>query len=110
MGGCTHRVQTAWPCLGSSLKMTWLVLGGHFCQFWPKWSWKPAISPCRASISSIQGPFLATAGWHFSRDLARHLLIGGCDQSHISVKETRVPLRGVECENDLEKKTWNLEI
>ena len=24
----------------------------------------------------------ATAGWHFSRDLTRHLLIGGCGQSH----------------------------
>jgi len=25
--------------------------------------------------------FSATAGWHFSRDLTRHLLIGGCSQS-----------------------------
>ena len=40
------------------------------------------ISPCRASISSVQGLFfLATAGWHFSRDLTRHLLIGGYGQS-----------------------------
>jgi len=39
-----------------------------------------------ASISRIQGPFSATAGWHFSRDLTRHLLIGGCGQSHISAK------------------------
>ena len=31
--------------------------------------------------------FSATAGWHFSRDLTRHLLIGGCGQSHVSVKE-----------------------
>ena len=31
--------------------------------------------------------FSATAGWHFSRDLTRHLLIGGCGQSHISVKD-----------------------
>ena len=29
----------------------------------------------------------ATAGWHFSRDLIRRLLIGGCRQSHISVKD-----------------------
>ena len=28
----------------------------------------------------------ATAGWQFSRDLARHLLIGGCGHSHVSVK------------------------
>jgi len=26
------------------------------------------------------------AGWHFSRDLTRCLLIGGCGQSHVSVK------------------------
>ena len=25
--------------------------------------------------------FSATAGWHFSRDLTRHLLIGGCGHS-----------------------------
>ena len=31
--------------------------------------------------------FSATAGWHFSRDLTRHLLIGGCGQSHASVKD-----------------------
>ena len=30
--------------------------------------------------------FSAVAGWHFSRDLSRHLLIGGCGQSHVSVK------------------------
>ena len=28
----------------------------------------------------------ATAGWHFSRDLTRRLLIGGCGHSHLSVK------------------------
>ena len=26
--------------------------------------------------------FSGTAGWHFSRDLTRHLLIGRCGQSH----------------------------
>ena len=31
--------------------------------------------------------FSAKAGWHFSRDLTRCLLIGGCGQSHISVKD-----------------------
>ena len=30
--------------------------------------------------------FSATAGWHFSRDLTRCLLIGGCGQSHVSAK------------------------
>ena len=31
--------------------------------------------------------FSATATWHFLRDLTRHLLIGGCSQSHISIKD-----------------------
>ena len=30
VGGCTRRVQTAWPRLGSSLEATWLALGGPF--------------------------------------------------------------------------------
>jgi len=33
VGGCTQRVQTAWPCLGSSLEATWLALGGPFLSF-----------------------------------------------------------------------------
>jgi len=30
--------------------------------------------------------FSATASWHFSRDLTRRLLIGGCGQRHVSAK------------------------
>ena len=30
--------------------------------------------------------FSATAGWHFSRDLSRHLLISRCGHSHLSAK------------------------
>jgi len=33
VGGCTWRVQTVWPCLGSSLEATWLALGGPFLSF-----------------------------------------------------------------------------
>ena len=76
MGGCTQRVQTAWPRLGSSLEATWLALG------------------VRNKRSHLVGPpfpefkarFSATAGWHFSRDLTRRLLIGGCGHGHVSVK------------------------
>jgi len=53
------------------------------------------INGVRNKQSHLVGPpspefkahFLATAGWHFSRDLTRHLLIGGCGQSHVSVKD-----------------------
>ena len=52
------------------------------------------INRVRNKRSHLVGPpfpefkarFSATAGWHFLRDLTRHLLIGGCGHSHISVK------------------------
>ena len=52
------------------------------------------INRVRNNRSLLVGPpfpefkarFSATVGWHFSRDLARHLLIGGCGQSHVSLK------------------------
>jgi len=28
--GCTQRVQTAWPCLGSALERHWSALDGPF--------------------------------------------------------------------------------
>ena len=52
------------------------------------------INGVRNKRSHLVGPpfpefkarFSATAGWHFSRNLTRCLLIGGCGQSHVSVK------------------------
>jgi len=52
------------------------------------------INGVRNKRSHLVGPpfpefkvrFSATAGWHFSRDLTRHLLFGGCGHSHMSVK------------------------
>ena len=37
-------------------------------------------------VGEFKARFSATAGWHFSRDLTRCLLIGGCGQSHVSAK------------------------
>ena len=39
-----------------------------------------------APFPEFKARFSAMAGWHFSRDLARHLLIGGCGHSHVSLK------------------------
>ena len=33
VGGCTRRVQTAWPCLGSAVERSWSALGGSFPSF-----------------------------------------------------------------------------
>ena len=30
VGGCTRRVQTAWPCLSSVVERSWSALGGPF--------------------------------------------------------------------------------
>ena len=87
MCGCTRRVQTAWLHLGSSLEVTWLALGG------PLLSFLAYVNGVRNQRSHLVGPpfpefkahFSATAGLHFLRDLTRHLLIGGCGHSHISV-------------------------
>ena len=40
----------------------------------------------RPPFPEFKARFSATAGWHFSRDLTRHLLIGRCGQSHVSAK------------------------
>ena len=37
-------------------------------------------------FSEFKALFSATAGWHFSKDLTRCLLVGGCGHSHVSVK------------------------
>ena len=83
VGGCTQRVQTAWPHLGSSLEVTWWAISVLF-----------GINGARNKRSHLVGPpfpefkacYSATTGLHFSRDLSRCMLIGGCSQSHVSVK------------------------
>jgi len=42
-GGCTRRVQTAWPSLGSALEMPWLALGGPLLSSyaWTGWENSP---------------------------------------------------------------------
>ena len=39
-----------------------------------------------APFPEFKARFSATAGWHFSRDLTRCFLIGGCGQNHVSAK------------------------
>jgi len=73
--------------LGSSLEMTWLTTRKAFVLF--------GLNGVGNKQSHLVGPpfpvfkacFSATAGWHFLRDFTRCLLIGGCGQSHTSVKD-----------------------
>ena len=51
VGGCTRRVQTAWPCLGSAVERSWSAHGLFFsysrlpflgrldCKFVNWWAW-----------------------------------------------------------------------
>jgi len=41
-------------------------------------------------LPEIKAHFSATAGWHFSRDLTRRLLIGGCGQSHYLLRMAEI--------------------
>ena len=52
VGGCTWRVQTAWPCLGLALKSIWLELGGS--PLLHEWAEKTVLSPCGASILALK--------------------------------------------------------
>ena len=52
----------------------------------------PLFPSFKANSSAVAGwhfkaCFSALAVWHFSSDLSRHLLIGGCGQSHVSLKD-----------------------
>ena len=81
--------------------------------------YKQAVSPCRASISSIQGPFLQLLQVVISLEpRLKSLLIGGCGSSHNLLRTTKINtgfsfepnslrklktmFKDVEAENDLE--------
>ena len=88
------------------------------------------INGVRNKRSHLVGPpfpefkarFSATAGWHFSRDLTRRLVFGGCGHSTYLLSMAEITsgssfepnnpteqklgmFKCLECENKLEKKT-----
>ena len=80
--GCKQHGRI-WACLRSNLVGTGRAISILF-----------GINGVRNQRSHLVGPpfpefkarFSATAGWHFSRDLTRRLVIGGCGHGHVSVK------------------------
>ena len=70
------------------------------------------INGVRNKRSYLVGPpfpefkarFSAMAGWHFSRDLTRHLLIDGCGQSTYLLK---LPLGAVLSLTTRENRNWD---
>ena len=74
-----------------------------------------SINGVRNKQSHLVGPpfpefkarFSAAAGWHFSRDLTRHLLIGGCGQStYLLIAWLKLPLGTVLSLTTRENRNW----
>ena len=88
-GGWVH------PKGANSMAVSWLVFRSNLVGTGRAISILFGINGVRNKRSHLIGPlfpefkahFSATAGWHFSKDLTRCLLIGGCGQSYISVKD-----------------------
>ena len=65
---------------------------GHFYPFWYK---QTELETSDLTLQGLLFPefkarFSATVGWHFSRDLARRLLIGGCGRSNFLLSMTEI--------------------
>jgi len=66
--------------------------------------WSHLVGP---PFPEFKARFSATTGWHFSRDLTRHLLIGGCGHSDVSVKYgCKLPLGAVLSLTTWENRNW----
>jgi len=82
------------PKGANSMAVSWLVLRSDLAGTGKAISIHFGMNGVRNKRSHLVGPpflefkarFPATAGWHFSSDLAWRLLIGGCGHSHVSVK------------------------
>ena len=82
------------PKGANSMAVSGLVLSSDLVGTGRAISINFGINGVRNKRSHLVGPpfpefkagFSATAGWYFSSDLARRLLIGGCGHSHVSVK------------------------
>jgi len=87
-GGCTRRVQTAWPSLGSTLKTPWLARVGHCCPPMHKRVEKTILLPCTALISDGEAfiPVWASSCWLSAVTIASSLM-GGCGLSHKRVED-----------------------
>ena len=88
VGGYTRRVQNSMAVSGlvfrSDLVGTGRAISILFGINWVRNKRSHIVGP---PFPEFKARFSATAGWHFSRDLTKHLLIGGCGQSHVSVKD-----------------------
>ena len=88
MSGCTRRVQTAWPSLGSALEMPWLALSGPLLSSYALWVEKTVFLPCTAPISGGKAfiPVWVSICWLSAMTITSSLM-GGCDLSRECVED-----------------------
>ena len=82
-GGCLHPMAASGLVFRSDLVGTGRAISILFCINGVRNQRSHLVG---APFPEFKARFSATAGWHFSSDLAMHLLIGGCGQSHVSAK------------------------
>ena len=101
VSGCTQRVQTAWPSLGSAVETPWV---GLICPPMHKQGEKTVLSPCMAPISGrklYSQPRQAVAMRARAVTIAS-LLMGGCGLSQEGVEDGCKGTCGYLC------KVWGL--
>ena len=83
VGGCTRRVQTAWPCLGSALNSPWLEPSRPFLGCisinGPRKQWSHLAEP---RIPVFKADFSARASYRRPSILIAYKLTSGCGQNH----------------------------
>ena len=89
MGGCTRRVQTAWPCLGSALNSPWLEPGRPNLRFvsinGPRKQWSHLAEP---RLPVFKADFSARASYHRPSILIAYTLMSGCGQISLHILNT----------------------
>ena len=86
--GCTRRMQTAWPSLGSTLKVPWLALSGPLLSSMHKQVEKTVLLSCMVPISDGEAFIPVWArGCQLSAVTIASSLMSGCGLSHERVED-----------------------
>jgi len=88
VGGCTPKGANSMAASGLSCTNNMVGTGRAISVlFGMKLETSNLILTCRASFPVFKTHFSAIAGWQFSGDVTRHLLVGGCVYCHVSSKD-----------------------
>ena len=82
VGGCTRRVQTARPSMGSALETPWLALGG-FCPPVKKWAEKMILSTLWTPIPGSEAFFNSLDEWLLAKSHDYCKLVNGLSHKRV---------------------------